>query len=63
MDYNSTHVDMQIDALLEEVKNTPVNMITDDLMIGTVRQYVILWIAACVFLVLYLADHPIYYCS
>ncbi|BAF20643.1 uncharacterized protein [Oryza sativa Japonica Group] len=28
----------EIDALLEEVKNTPVNMITDDLMIRTVRH-------------------------
>uniref|UniRef100_A0A0E0CIU9 Uncharacterized protein n=1 Tax=Oryza meridionalis TaxID=40149 RepID=A0A0E0CIU9_9ORYZ len=29
----------EVNALLEEVKNTPVNMITDDLMIRTVRQY------------------------
>uniref|UniRef100_A0A0E0LG87 Uncharacterized protein n=1 Tax=Oryza punctata TaxID=4537 RepID=A0A0E0LG87_ORYPU len=28
----------EANALLEEVKNTPVNMITDDLMIRTVRQ-------------------------
>lgn len=45
---NITHVDVQVDALLEEIKNTPVSMISDYLIIRTVRQYVNLWIAASV---------------
>uniref|UniRef100_A0A0D3GLH0 pyruvate decarboxylase n=1 Tax=Oryza barthii TaxID=65489 RepID=A0A0D3GLH0_9ORYZ len=31
----------EVDALLEEIKNTPVSMISDDLIIRTVRQYIL----------------------